>query len=350
MEYVSHCGLSISRIGLGTRGLGGPGCDEGKWAQVIGFALDSGVNLIDTAPLYQNGSSEELLGRLLKGKRNEVLLSTKVGTHGLENSLTPQAIKETVATSLKRLGTDYIDILHVHYPDPRAGYQEVAALLQKLQQEGVIRQYGLSNFDKRELTRWPKAAPPISMQLAYNLLQWQQYRELEPLLAERNIVPLVYTPLATGMLALPPEQAQETQIGKMLYGGLSEQGKEKLAQFFAYADENEVSAAELALAWSLKEERNIALVGTGKVEHLKQALNALDLCNSELVAILEPIPQPVLPFAARVKTVLKTTEKEALVELELAAMAVVVAAWVKGSPQAGDTFHLDGLTGQVIEE
>ena len=348
MLYAKHTDLRLSLIGLGTRGMGSPKCDTKQWARVIDFALDNGINLIDTAPLYQNGSSEELLGELLRGKRKKIILSTKVGTHGEEMSLSPQAIKETLHGSLKRLQTDYIDILHIHYPDPRADYGTVASLLQEFKQQGIIREYGLSNFNCRELERWPMDDPPVTMQEGYNLLQWKRYSELEPIMTGNNIIPMVYTPLAVGMLAQPPEVACSSPIGKMLYGALSEEGKEKLADFFAVARENNLLAADLAIAWSLNRGKNVSLVGTSKVTHLQQALNALQLLHSDLMALLEPIPQPVLPLAGKLVNVLKTTQTESLVELELKAAGITVSAWVNGSSQEGDIVHLDGLTGEVI--
>lgn len=353
MRYIEAADFRVSSIGLGARSLGAADGDGDRWAEVIAYALESGINLVDTAPLYQQGASEELLGGILRGSRGDVILSTKVGTHGMEQSLNRQAIEETLHQSLRRLRTDYIDILHIHYPDPRADYDEVARVIEDLQQEGTIRSYGLSNFDSREYERWPLDDPPVTMQLPYNLLQWEEYDGMKDILRHADIIPLVYTPLAGGLLTASPDEVTEHPMARMLYSTMADRDSrrltERLGHFHDVCREHGVAPAAAATAWSLNCGRNAVLVGTGRVEHLKQALAALEFADEEPVRSLERIPQPIMPLHARVIRHVESRAAETLTEVEFESMPAKVAIWMPGSPGVGTIVKVDGLTGKFIE-
>lgn len=349
MRFV-RCGeLEVSCIGFGARSFGAAQKSAGEWEEALDYALDCGINLIDTAPVYQNGRSEELLGRMLKGKRGQVFLSTKVGTHGTAAILTPDAARRTLYESMRRLQTDYIDILFVHYPDPRVEYGAIARALQVLMQEGSIRCYGLSNFDPRELSRWPVDDPPAALQLPYSLLQQEQYNEVVDFMTCHDIVPMVYTPMAAGLLTLPPEKIDAAGgYPEMFYSLLSSEGKTALARLHQAAAEHNTGAAVLAVAWSLKEGKNIVLAGMGSRAHIRQALAALEICKESFIDDLPVIPQPVMPMEGTVTEVIKTGPGETLVLVKLAALDIDVPLWADAAARAGDRLKIDGLTGKLI--
>jgi len=355
IEYINKEKLHLSRIGLGTRALGSPQKDDHQWERTLHHALESGINLLDTAPNYQEGRSEELLGRLLKGKRQQVYLATKVGTHGSSPgdgstpSLTTRAVRETLHQSMKRLQTDYIDILQIHYPDPRVDYSGIAATLQDLKQEGVIRSYGLSNFDRRELERWPREALPAFLQLPYNLLQQKQCREVVDFISRHNLSALIYTPLAVGLLGLPPEEVENAgSNAQMFYSLLSPEGKEILEELHAEAKKRHISMASLALAWTLKEDHHIALVGASRPEHLEQAVEAQEICEEKFISALPVIPEPVLPMEGEVTVVLQTGEGETLVQVKFSDLNLEIPMWVDRQIKAGDRLKIDGLSGKPL--
>ena len=349
MRYV-RCGeLEVSCIGLGTRTFGGAKYRAGKWQDTLDYALECGINLMDTSPNYQKGHSEEMLGRMLKGKRRRVLLSTKVGTHGSDTLLTPAAVRRTLHESMKRLQTDYIDILFVHYPDPRVEYDEIAGTLQSLKQEGSIRCWGLSNFDCRELNRWPMSEPPGFLQIPYSLLQRDRYDEVSGFMARQGIVPVAYTPLAMGLLALPPEKISAAAgYPSMLYSLLSSEGKDAFSRLHQAAAEHKLSSAAMALAWSLNDGKNVVLTGLGSREHIDQAIKGLEAAGESFIRYLPPIPQPVLPIKAEVGKVLKIGDGETLVQLKIADLGAQVPLWIDGPAAVGDELKVDGLTGKLI--
>src|SRR5262245_37797004 len=160
--------VAASRIGLGTWPMGGfqwGGTDDDESIQTIHAALDRGINVIDTAPAYGFGRSEEVVGRALaeKGNRERVVIATKVGLerHGdaLYRNSTREQIFREVEESLKRLRTDYIDLYQVHWPDPRTPYEEAARALLELQAAGKVRAIGVSNYSIAAMKEFNRAAP-----------------------------------------------------------------------------------------------------------------------------------------------------------------------------------------------
>ena len=153
--------LKMSAIGLGTWGLGGGwfgSSDDGKAMDAIHASLDHGITLMDTAPAYGNGGSEELVGRALKGKREEVVIATKCGLvwqtpdqQDLDKCLRKQSIIEECEQSLRRLQTDYIDLYQMHWPDVHTPIEESMEALMKLREQGKIRYIGCSNFDVTQM-------------------------------------------------------------------------------------------------------------------------------------------------------------------------------------------------------
>jgi aryl-alcohol dehydrogenase-like predicted oxidoreductase len=212
MDYAKVNGLNreVSRIGLGTWAIGGfmwGGTDEEEALKTILEALDHGISLIDTAPVYGLGRSEELVGRALAkyGKREEVIIATKVGLEWrgdqvFRNSTRARIMRE-IDDSLRRLQTDYIDIYQVHWPDPLVPIEETAAAMYQLYKQGKIRAIGVSNYSLEQMNIFRYAAPLHSAQPPYNLFERGVERDVLPYCRIQGISTLTYGSLCRGLLS-----------------------------------------------------------------------------------------------------------------------------------------------------
>ena len=212
LEYIKidDTNLVSSRIALGTWAIGGwmwGGTDEKESIRTIHAALDQGINLIDTAPIYGFGRSEEIVGEALRqhGRRDSVILATKVGldwTNGkVERNSTRERILKELEDSLHRLQTDYIDIYQVHWPDPFVPIEETAATLRELYKQGKIRAIGVSNYSPEEMERFRAIAPLHTIQPPYNLFEREIERDVLPHALGRGITTLTYGALCRGLLS-----------------------------------------------------------------------------------------------------------------------------------------------------
>ena len=202
--------LRVSRIAIGTWAIGGwmwGGTDEKESIRTIHAALDQGVNLIDTAPIYGQGRSEEIVGEALRqrGRRESVIVATKVGldwTSGkVERNSSRQRILQELENSLRRLQTDYIDIYQVHWPDPHVPVEETAATLRELHEQGKIRAIGVSNFSPQQMARFESVAPLHTIQPPYNLFEREIERDVLPYARENGKATLAYGALCRGLLS-----------------------------------------------------------------------------------------------------------------------------------------------------
>ena len=212
MEHAKVAGLNreVSRIGLGTWAIGGfmwGGTDEHEALETIHAALEQGINLIDTAPVYGLGRAEELVGRAvaLYGKREEVIIATKVGLEWygdrvFRNSTRARIMRE-IDDSLRRLQTDYIDIYQVHWPDPLVPIEETAAAMHLLHKQGKIRAIGVSNYSLEQMNIFRYAAPLHSAQPPYNLFERGVERDVLPYCRIQGISTLTYGSLCRGLLS-----------------------------------------------------------------------------------------------------------------------------------------------------
>jgi aryl-alcohol dehydrogenase-like predicted oxidoreductase len=212
LEYIDIAGTNLisSRIALGTWAIGGwmwGGTDEKESIRTIHAALNQGINLIDTAPIYGNGRSEEIVGEALRqyGRRDSVLVATKVGidwTNGkIERNSTRQRILREIEDSLRRLQTDYIDIYQVHWSDPLVPVEETALTLRGLYEQGKIRAIGVSNYSPEEMERYRAVAPLHTVQPPYNLFEREIERNVLPYALSRHITTLAYGALCRGLLS-----------------------------------------------------------------------------------------------------------------------------------------------------
>src|ERR1700675_1876688 len=202
--------LTVSRVAIGTWAIGGwmwGGTDEAESISTIRAALDHGINVIDTAPVYGFGRSEEIVGRAIaEGRlRDRVVIATKVGLEWKDGSVYRNAsrsrIIREVEDSLRRLRTDYIDIYQVHWPDPLVPIEETASAMQMLFKQGKIRAIGVSNFSVEQLERFRSVAPVHVLQSPYNLFERGIETDLLPYCRRNKIATFGYGALCRGLLS-----------------------------------------------------------------------------------------------------------------------------------------------------
>jgi aryl-alcohol dehydrogenase-like predicted oxidoreductase len=212
MEFADIAGtpLRISRVALGTWAIGGwmwGGTDDRESAATISAAAEHGINLIDTAPAYGFGRSEEIVGKALAdaGLRSRAVISTKVGLEWNDGQVARNASKarifEEVEQSLRRLRTDYIDIYQVHWPDPLVAIEETAEAMGTLFRQGKIRAIGVSNFSVNQMDRFRSVAPLHVLQPPYNLFERAVETDLLPYCRQHGIATLGYGALCRGLLS-----------------------------------------------------------------------------------------------------------------------------------------------------
>ncbi len=259
--------LKVSEIGLGCNNFG-ERADEETSIKVINYALEMGINFIDTADMYARGRSEELVGQAVRGKRPQVLIATKFGH---PSSVGPDQqggsrsyIMKAVDASLKRLNTDYIDLYYFHYPDPETPIQETLRALNDLVRTGKVRYIGCSSFTAWQLCEalWTSKLDNlesfITVQSKYNLLDRSIEQELVPCSQTYSIGIIPWGPLAGGFLTGKYRRGQEIAAGirlanpSLIYRDiLTDANFNKLARLEAFAKERGHSVGELAIAWLL---------------------------------------------------------------------------------------------------
>lgn len=293
MEFVDIPGASIrvSRVALGTWAIGGwmwGGTDENDAIETIQEALDGGINLIDTAPVYGFGRSEEIIGKAIAGgRRRKAVIATKVGldwTNGKPfRNASKARIVEEVENSLRRLRTDVIDLYQVHWPDPRTPIAETAEAVAALHRDGKIRAVGVSNFSPAQMDQFRKVAPLDAAQPPYNLFERAIEQDILPYCSENKIALLAYGSLCRGLLS------GSMSISSQFSGDDLRKSDPKFQspRFQQYLDAIERldrfardnfgrRVIHLAARWVLdRGERNIALWGARRAEQLSPIAGVL---------------------------------------------------------------------------
>ena len=206
---LGHSELHVSCIGLGTNYVGGyglyPSIDEAEGIRLVHRALDLGVTFLDTADIYGFGRSEELVGQAIAGRRNEVVLATKGGNvfsngerTGVSNE--PSYLRAALEASLRRLGTDHVDLYYIHRHDGRTPPEDSFGELMRMKDEGLIRAAGVSNYEPEQLHAALQAGPVDALQSRYNMLQREVEAQVLPLCAANGISFIPWGPLAFGLL------------------------------------------------------------------------------------------------------------------------------------------------------
>ncbi|MDR2514246.1 MAG: aldo/keto reductase [Christensenellaceae bacterium] len=204
---LGKSGIRVSAVALGTWAMGGDfwgAIDEQLCIDALHAGLDHGINLIDTAPIYGKGYSEEIVGKAIKGRRDQLVLATKCGIDITEKGgrdASRKAIIEGTEGSLKRLGTDYIDLMQIHWPDPETPVEESMEALLELKKQGKIRAIGVSNFDNELMSRCLALGQLDALQPQYSLLEREIEADILPFCREKGIGILSYGSIGAGLLA-----------------------------------------------------------------------------------------------------------------------------------------------------
>ncbi len=313
MDYTNlgPTGLKVSRICLGLMSYGEPTRGNQPWslgrddaAPFFRQALDLGINFFDTANVYSAGSSEEITGEVLLSMvpRDEIVLATKVNgrMHDDPNGqgLSRKAIMREIDNSLRRLGTDYVDLYQIHRWDYETPIEETLEALHDVVKAGKARYIGASSMYAwqfaqalyvADLNGWTRF---VSMQNYYNLLYREEEREMMPLLDDQGIGSIPWSPLARGRLARPwgesTNRSDTDQFGRSLY---TESDRPIVDVVNAIAARRGVAPSRVALAWVLANPVVASpIVGATKAHHLDDAVAALDLTleEDEIAALTEP--------------------------------------------------------------
>jgi aryl-alcohol dehydrogenase-like predicted oxidoreductase len=290
MQYtrIGSSGLQVSRVALGMMSYGDPDqvawfLDEDAAAPIVQRACEAGVTFFDTADMYSTGVSEEITGRLLAkffARREDYVLASKVyypmGPGPNDRGLSRKHILNAVDASLRRLGTDYLDLYQIHRWDNETPIEETMRALHDVVRAGKVRYIGASLMYAWQFAKAQAAAPTrfVSMQTRYNLVYREEEREMLPCCADQGVGILAYSPLARGFLARaggpPSRRAQDENPER------DDNDFEVLAALDRVAAERGLPPARIALAWVLSRV-NAYIVGATKPHHLDDALSALDV-------------------------------------------------------------------------
>lgn len=321
MEYVKFgsTGLDVSKLVLGCMTFGEPSRGTHPWTRpeaesrpIIQRAVEAGINFFDTANMYSDGTSEEIVGRALRdfAKRDDVVIATKVfyrmrpGPNGA--GLSRKAIMTDIDQSLKRLGTDYVDLYQIHRWDYGTPIEETLEALHDVVKAGKARYIGASSMFAWQFAKalhtskqhgWTRF---VSMQNHLNLLYREEEREMLPLCEDEGIAVIPWSPLARGRLTRnwdeTSERQQKDDVGQRLYDATADADKAVVEAVAAIAAARNVPRAQVALAW-VAQKRGVTapIVGISKPQQLDDALGALALkLTDDEIATLE---RPYVPHA-----------------------------------------------------
>jgi aryl-alcohol dehydrogenase-like predicted oxidoreductase len=302
MKHVKLGDLDVARIGLGTMGMSfaytGAGSDDAESIRTIHRALELGVTLIDTAEVYGPYTNEELLGRALKGRRDQAVLATKFGmishTGGTGLDSSPANVRAAVEGSLRRLGTDHIDLYYQHRVDPDIPIEDTVGVLAELVAEGKIRHIGLSEAGPATIRRAHAVHPITALQSEYSLWTRDPEPETLPLLRELGIGFVAYSPLGRGFLTgtiTSADQfgADDFRTDNPRFTGENFQHNLRSAdEVKAIATQVGATPAQVALAWLLTRGDDIVPIpGTKRVSRLEEntAADAVELTPEQIAKL-----------------------------------------------------------------
>ncbi len=325
MEYVNlgQTGLKVSRVCLGCMTYGVPDRGAHPWSldeemsrPFFKRALELGINFFDTANTYSDGTSEEIVGRALRdfARREEIVIATKVFYPMREGpnsrGLSRKSIMTEIDASLRRLGTDYVDLYQIHRWDKHTPIEETLGALHDVIKAGKARYLGASSmyawqFSQAQYTARQNGWTPFaSMQNYYNLLYREEEREMMPLCTAEGVGVIPWSPLARGRLTRDwnetTNRLETDEFGKTLYAATADADRKIVERLAAVAAKRGVPRAQVALAWVAQKPFVTApIVGASKPHHLDDAIAALSLNLSpeEISSLEEPyVPHPVVGF------------------------------------------------------
>lgn len=320
---MGKSGFEVSSLVLGCMGFGEPQRGNHPWSldldgsrELFKRALDLGITTFDTANVYSAGSSEEIVGQLVREfcSREDVVIATKVygrmrpGPHGA--GLSRIAILKEVDDSLRRLGTDYIDLYQIHRFDNTVTVEETMTALHDVVKAGKVRYIGASSMYAWQFAKMQHFADMagltkfVSMQDQYNLIAREHEREMHPLCLDQGVGVIPWSPLARGKLTRPWEEAtsrsEMDHFGKQLYRQAEESDRLIVESVARVAESRGVSRAQVALAWVMQQPAITApIIGATKVSHIEDAVAAVNLeLTSDEMATLEEhyVPHAIEDF------------------------------------------------------
>jgi len=293
-RYLGRSGLKVSEICLGSMMFGGA-TDEATSQRIIASARDSGVNFIDTADMYNKGESERVVGRAIAAERDAWVVATKVGnpmgTGPNQSGMSRKWIREAAHGSLRRLGTDYIDILYMHKAEFDAPLEEMVLAFADLIREGKVGYFAVSNFKAWRLAETVRLAReagiggPVATQPLYNLVNREAEVEILPSATHFGVGTVCYSPLARGILTGKYRMGAEPEAGsragradpRMLEAEWRPESLAAAAELAAYAERSGRSPAHLAQAWVMHNRQvTSTLVGPRTFEQWQDAVAALE--------------------------------------------------------------------------
>lgn len=297
MRYrpVGQSGIQASVVGFGAWAIGGwmwGGCDDETAVKAVQKAIDVGMNLIDTAPAYGFGRSEEIIGRAIAGRRDRVVLATKCGLcwhvskgdfffeaegHRVYRYLHPDSIAYEVEQSLKRLKTDRIDILQTHWQETTTPVEETMAALVRLKEQGKIRAIGVSNVTVAHLEKYRSVGPVDNIQERYSMIDRKIEAELIPYCIRHGIAVFAYSPLEQGLLTgkVGPDRKFNPGDQRVNKPRFSLENRKKIAdmleEFRPIAEKHSLTLGQLAIAWTVAQPGlTHALVGARAPEQVAE--------------------------------------------------------------------------------
>lgn len=308
---LGQSGIGATVVGLGTWAIGGwmwGGTDEADAIDAIRAGIDAGINLIDTAPAYGLGLSEEIVGKAIAGRRDRVVLATKCGLvwhtqkgkfffteegRPVHRYLGPESIRHELEESLRRLGTDVIDLYQTHWQDPTTPIEETMAALMDLKREGKIRAIGVSNATPEEIDAYRKVGPVDTDQERYSMVDRELEERLLPYCLKHDIAVLAYSPLARGLLTgrCGPDRAftgDDQRIGDPQF---CIENRERVARLLGeikpLADARGLTLSQLVIAWTIAQPGlTHALAGArNAAQAVENAGGDVALGDSEIAAI-----------------------------------------------------------------
>lgn len=299
MEYrnLGNSGIQVSEISLGSWLTFGSSLDQNVTSEIVHEAYDLGINLFDTADIYANGAAESALGHALRGiPRRYVVIATKcffpASEHPNDRGLSRKHIFESVESSLDRLGTDYIDLLQCHRPDPSTPIEETVCAVEDLIRQGKVLYWGVSEWTAAQIEEACRCADrrlayrPISNQPQYSILRRGIEAEVLPACAREGLGQIVFSPLAQGALTgkyrggkrPPASRAADTERNTFMDAFLEPETQQRIDALAPLAAELEVSLAQFALAWCLRGSGiSSVIVGVSNAEQLKENVAASGL-------------------------------------------------------------------------
>jgi aryl-alcohol dehydrogenase-like predicted oxidoreductase len=298
-------GPRVSALGLGCMGMSefyGP-ADDSESIAVIHRALDLGITFLDTADMYGRGANEELVGRAIKDRRDEVVLATKFGvkrdggTRTIENS--PEYIRAACDASLRRLGVDHIDLYYMHRRNPEVPIEESVGAMAELVRAGKVRHLGLSEVSAPTLRAAAAVHPIAALQSEYSLFTRDLEAEILPAARELGIALVAYSPISRGLLTGAPPTSGELAPDDYrrnfppTSGENAEHNARLVAEVRRIADAAGVTVAQLALAWVLAQGEDVVPIpGTKRLKYLEENAAAADitLTAEQLDALAAAVP------------------------------------------------------------